>query len=213
MKLDTPKTLAFASFVFACSSAPAFGQAFVRPAAMYTSFTNDGFGSKTGQSVSIGTKLDSDRAHEISLEVGYVDWDSTRPIGPAGGGPSFADRATGHLTPVLGDYRFYFSATNALRLYVGGSAGLTRVSGSFDRRLSGVAYQADIGKWKPSFGALAGVSYSLTENVSLDLGYRYFSVSGFDFQTKFIGSTTAGPTVHFDALKANQVLFSASVSF
>lgn len=72
--------------------------------------------------------------------------------------------------------------------YVGGGIGAVRTDFDIDCSLGGFdcttllgANETDTAEWRFAYALMAGVAYNLTQNVALDIGYRYLDVDGGKF--------------------------------
>jgi opacity protein-like surface antigen len=110
----------------------------------------------------------------ITMLNGYVDLGNWSGITPyVGGGVGFA-------------YNKLFGLTDTGTAYGPGTAGLiVPVGGYFD----------DAGKWNFAWSLMAGLSFDVTQNLKLDLGYRYLDYGKYTTGTSHcLAATTAGFT-------------------
>ena len=193
--------------MFSCRTA--FAEGFVRPSAWYLDYTASGLPSKGGVSVAMGASLDSAKHHELSVEVAHAPWSWNKQGGFAGLGWT----GSGHITPVSLNYRYSFrDETARARFYIGGSGGVSKLSGDVLFTGSGARYGGPVDKTQAAWGATAGISGALTSALSYDVGYRYLHTDGFDVSTT-VGATSAGPKIQFPNTSAHILALSLNVRF
>jgi opacity protein-like surface antigen len=113
------------------------------------------------------------------VELSHSRWDANE-VSYEGmiGGPSTADgsiKATYLLANLWGD----FENDSSFTPYVGGGAGVGWADGNVTH--GGAAFGHGDGEMGFAFQLGAGVKFDLTDNVLLDLGYRYKSILSVDF--------------------------------
>lgn len=112
------------------------------------------------------------------------------------------------MTNIWQDY----AVTDRLGLYVGGGIGAGGYRGSLDGDLAlGATVSGSTGISSFAWQAGGGFCYAITDRVTLDLGYRFFSLG--PGQTKIFVTTGAGTIVdNFDTqFSASELLFSIRV--
>ncbi len=182
----------------------------VRPAAMHLNFTDDTFTSEQGFSLAAGLTLDSNRAHELTVEIGRTDWSFSAPFMAS----PFKTTGEGDATLAHASYRYNFLASTArLRPYLGGSLGAAKLSGDIQRVLSGPWYVGQIDDWTFSCAASAGIALRINDHLSAELGYRYLQIGGTDVQTTFRNSNTAGVIIPIEDLKAHVLTAGITLHF
>lgn len=204
IKINPTTLLICALCLGACLSLPARAEGFIRPGALYVSYTADGFSGKGGFGLAAGTSFGATKEHELSLEVIRAEWTWNHPVGFVLG-----TSGEGHYTPILANYRYYFGQADArVRIYAGVSAGVVKSSGNIVRALSGPIWFGSANKTKAAYGAALGVTGKLSTTISYDLGYRYLQSDGFD--VTYTPPTLVAP---FPGLSAHQLLFSFKFAF
>lgn len=203
-------SLGLGAFLRSASSA----EFFVRPALWYADYDASGFDSKIGAAIEAGSYLGATSRHALSVEAASVAWALGRPQ-PATLG-TFGD---GHITPVLASYRYEFRARAARwGVYVGASAGATKVSGRLETQLSGVAYVGDVSTWAATWVGTIGGSATLTQAISVDLAFRYLYLDDVEYSTRLfagVGGFTggAGPARSFPATQAGIIYLGLTFRF
>jgi hypothetical protein len=212
------KTLILAAASLAVfSGSSAFAEMYLRPAAWRADYSASGFAAKIGPALELGTTIESSRQQRIGVEAAYIPW-GLNLLTPTLAPTSFLGVVgDGHLTPVIGTYRYQIREASARwNVYIGGSAGVTKVSGRIETRLSGLAYGGDVNHWATTLAGSVGVSAAVTPNVSIDLAYRYLWLDGVDYSTFVftgVGGFTgpAGPSRSFPATKAHIISLGLTV--
>jgi opacity protein-like surface antigen len=177
-------------------------------------YTADGYSSKGGGSLAFGTTLGATNTHEANLEIVHVPWSFARPEASLSPGGFLGRRGSGDLTPVLVNYRYSFKGPSArLGLYAGIGVGATRLTGDLHRLLSGVAYSGKVKKWTATGAVSIGLSATITQNISFDLGYRYLHIDGADVSSQLISGSQAGPDLTFEAPKAHAASLGLTFNF
>jgi opacity protein-like surface antigen len=156
-------------------------ESFIRPTGGYYFFNDSKYSDKAGFGIAGGSAYGDQNAHELSLEWNYVKWSylSQPPPGILGGS---IVRGSGHIQPVLFNYRYRFGTENAkLRFYVGPSIGFTNIQGNLMSSNASPYYASgSYGKWSLTHSASAGVQIKLLQNLSLDAGLRYLWIKEVD---------------------------------
>jgi opacity protein-like surface antigen len=181
----------------------------VRPAAMHLNFTDDTFTSEEGFSLAAGLTLGSNRAHELSVEIGRTDWEFSAPLFVFNN-TQFKTTGQGDATLAHVSYRYNFLPSTArLRPYLGGSLGAAKLSGDIERKLSGPWYVGQIDDWTLSYAASTGVALRLNDHISVELGYRYLQIDG----TTHRGSSTPGVIITIEDLNAHVITAGVTIHF
>jgi opacity protein-like surface antigen len=206
------KTMLACAFCFgAFTCRAAFTEGFIRPAAWYLDYTEAEMPSKAGASLAAGARFGEIKQHELSLEVARASWSWDHLSGLA---PGFmlGRSSSGHLTPVLVNYRYYFGAADSRFIFfMGGSAGVTKVSGNVQVVLSGPpSYGSSLDKTQATWSGTVGVTAKLTMIMSVELSYRYLQTQGFEVSSRLATAPgsyagSAGPTIHFPDTSAHAV--------
>lgn len=198
--MTLPRVLILAAIAGASLAAGA-AEPFLRIAGTYNHFHNGGFTDRSGFELAAGTGLGDRGQHELALSFGSVAWDFQHFI-PGDViiqvvGAYNAEEADGHLRPLLAGYRYQFGAPESrLRWYVGAVAGLAQVEGDWYRYVRGsrpLAQTAGFDEWRPAFGGGVGVTFAMGPRASLELGYRYLAVRGFDTDLRLPPNVSAVP--------------------
>jgi opacity protein-like surface antigen len=183
----------------------------VRASAMHLSYTDDNFTSEEGFSVAAGLTLDTNRSHELAVEIGRTDWSFSAPL-YVFNNTQFKTTGEGEATIAHASYRYHFlSSTARLRPYIGASLGAAKLSGDIERKLSGVWYSGTIDDWTFSGAASAGVAIRINDHLSAELGYRYLQIDGTDIQTTHHFSNIPGAVIAIEDLKAH--VLTAGIAF
>lgn len=174
-----PTTLLVCALCFgACSSLTAKAEGFIRPGALYVSYTGTGVSGSSGISLAAGSGFGATKEHELSLEVIRASWSWKQQAGSFVGLGYSGD---GHCTPILANYRYYFGQADArVRVYAGVSAGVVKSSGDVLLALSGIMGTGSASKTKAAYGATIGLTGKISAAISYDLGYRYLQSDSFD---------------------------------
>ena len=192
----------------ACSSLTAKAEGFIRPGAVYVSYTDAGLSGNGGVSLAAGTGFGAAKEHELSLEVVRASWSWKQQFGSFAGLGSTGD---GYCTPILANYRYYFGQADArLRVYAGASAGVVKSSGDVVLALSGVMRLGSVNQTKAAYGATIGVTGKLSAKISYDVGYRYLQSDNFEVAYTFPPPTVVAP---FPKFSAHQLQFSVKFAF
>lgn len=193
------------ALVLACwASATASAEILVRPGLLYAAYANSELSAEIGGSVAIGKALGPTRQHELSFEVGQVGWELERPTTIPGIGTS----GSGHFTPLLANYRYYFTAADpavGFRAYAGVSAGTLLASGDVTFSGSGARYG---GSPDSAFlvGGTLGAVARLGDTLSADLSYRYWAADGANI-------SGGGPAIAFPDPSAHVITLALQFSF
>lgn len=167
---------------FVASGGALAAEFFIHPAAWYADYDADGFDAKIGPAVEAGGYLGAEGRHALSVETARLPWSMSLAAGTLGTFGMFGD---GHLAPVLGSYRYEFKdAAGRWGVYVGASAGVTKVSGRLETVLSGVKYAGDVSDWATTLVGTIGVSATVAPNLSVELACRYAHLDGVDYDTR-----------------------------
>jgi hypothetical protein len=209
----TKKILLLAAFWLGAVSCRLVGsEIFIRPAAWYVDYDADGFDSEFAPAVAIGGVFAPSGRHEISLETAHLSWKWNAPFAP---GSPFRTVGSGHLTAVVGNYRYYFQDSTARwRVFAGASAGATKLSGSNLSPLSGVVLAGNLDGWLSTFAGTFGISTRVAENISIELAYRYVHWGDEDYRTTFAGTGTSTNFIQsFPATRAHVATLGLSFRF
>lgn len=203
-----PITLLVCALCFgACSSLTARAEGFIRPGALYVSYTDTGLSGKGGVSLAAGSSFGASKEHELSLEVVRASWSWWQQAGSFVGLGYTGD---GHCTPILANYRYYFGqADGRVRVYAGASAGVVKSSGDVVLALSGIMGVGSVNQTKAAYGATLGVTGKISAKFSYDLGYRYLQSDGFDVAY----GPPASRAAPFPEFSAHQLVFSLKFAF
>ena len=164
---------------------------FVRPLLQYNEYLTSGYVNHGGYGVALG--FIADQTHELSLELDYSQWSSATFVAPSTGPVGFNTAGTGQILPYLLNYRFYMGGSDwFVRFYVGPSVGLVQVRGHYSLPLEGVTYSTDFNHWSLAWAGSGGLVFALTKHISLDVGYRYLAVSGYDEDLALSGNPALG---------------------
>lgn len=137
------------------------------------------------------------------VEVSYARWKADSYSGQNDdGGDKFSGDASGHVsaTYLLGNLWYDIDTGTSFTPYVGGGAGVAWVDAStqFD---DSDDYGYNDGEVGFAFQAGAGVTFDLTENIALDVGYRFKGILGVDFDAR--DSSDTEPYEHGDLYSHN----------
>ena len=180
-------------------SQPAFAEAFVRPFLEVISPNRDGYSSKVGAGVAVGTNLGAEREQEVSLEFAGAQW-NTSEVSTAG-----IAAVRQRFVTCLVNYRYHVGPASApVRFYVGPAIGMTNNRTSLATVGPASIYAGDDSTWSFTWSGSAGLDIKLTERFHLDVGYRFLHVNATD--TRIHNITYPG-----DVLEAN--IAYAGVSF
>jgi opacity protein-like surface antigen len=186
---------------FTIISTSAFAEAFVLPLVEFISLNEEGYSTKAGAGAVVGTRLGTQREHEISFECGGTQW-NTAQVAPSG-----VLAAHERFVLCLLNYRYHFgSATAPVRFYAGPALGLTNHSIDIAwARWSNVGAGQD-SPWSFTWSGSAGIRFKLTEKIELDAGCRYLHVQSNN-------ATLAGDTHTGKALEAHAFYAGAEFRF
>ncbi len=213
MKTNLTRTLVVFALL-ACQHA--WADDFIRASGWYVDYANSGYSSKTGAGIAGGASFGSDNSHEVGIDVGRVAWAMSKPwsLSPSS---TLGLSGSGHLTPVLGSYRYYIGGPAArTRIYIGGLLGATKYTGDTWLNGSGVQWGAHASKWLSTFGGALGAVVPLTAHISADVGYRYIQTTSTDVDAVLFPSGSGSGLsnrYHIDALKANMATVSLTFVF
>lgn len=118
------------------------------------------------------------------VELSYARWAADSYSGHEQGGEHFGNDADGHVsaTYLLGNLWYDINTDTSFTPYIGGGAGVAWVDAK--TKFDGDSYGYDEGEMGFAFQAGAGVTFDLTENIALDVGYRFKGVLGIDFDAQ-----------------------------
>lgn len=167
-------------------SVSASAETYIRPELLYSTAKMGGDStSKMGYGVAGGTTLGAQAEHDLSLSISLTTftekdtYDETIPF------MNQVIHAEAEIKikpmPVLLNYRYFFlTKTSAVRPYVGASLGFTQVKLSIDGYSTNSVAPGQV--WRSSesksdtpitYGATAGLAWTINDRFALDLGYRY----------------------------------------
>jgi opacity protein-like surface antigen len=209
MKLGT--IAAWAALLFLAGPGRSRGDVFLRPLVDYNEYLTSGYVNHGGYGVALG--FIAAQTHELSLEMDYSHWSSTTFVAPGLGAGSFNTAGTGQIIPYLLNYRFYLGPADwFVRFYVGPSVGLVEVRGHYSLPLAGAVYSTDFNHWSLAWAGSGGLVFALTKGISLEAGYRYLAVSGYDEDLALAGNPALGvKNFNPGSIRAN--VFTAGVTF
>jgi opacity protein-like surface antigen len=113
------------------------------------------------------------------VELSHSSWKAKSYVG-SGGSPGTASGST-NATYLLANVWLDMQNSSAFTPYAGGGVGAAWVTGDVNLNNSGFG-PADGRGTNFAFQLGAGVKYAFTDQVSLDLGYRYKSIQNVDFK-------------------------------
>jgi len=187
------KLAACAAFILI--STPTFADGFVRPLVEFISPHEEGYSTKAGAGVAVGTLFGPQRQHEISFECAGTRWNTAQVT--SAGVAAVSER----FVSCLLNYRYHFGpATAPVRFFAGPALGVT--NNSIDLawvRSSGVA-AGRASPWSFTWSGSAGIGFKLTEKIELDAGYRFLHVQSYN--TIIAGSAYLGRASEADVFYA-----------
>jgi opacity protein-like surface antigen len=147
--------------------------------------------------------------HEVSLTTGLTKWEGDE-FGPVGVARiSFESEQV----PVLLNYRYHFTRSDKLTVYVGPTLGLIHetATGNVLQNVGPVAGLKPVGSyddsaWKTAFGGSLGVSYALSESWELTAAAQVLRVEGKSYDG-------AGTTASTDYEASTRVGFSLGLNY
>ena len=111
------------------------------------------------------------------IEVSHSSWDGD-DYSETGGGAGTVDGDIS-ATYLLGNLWWDFDTGTSFTPYIGGGAGIAWADG--DTTFGGNTYGYGDGEAGFAFQLGAGLKFNLTEQLGLDIGYRYKSIQNIDF--------------------------------
>jgi opacity protein-like surface antigen len=155
------------------------GASFPRDLETVYATTDYTLGLKTGYLIGGAIGMNVTDMIRGEVELSHSRWDANE-VSYAGmvGGPDTADgsiKATYLLANLWGD----FENDSSFTPYVGGGAGVGWADGNVTH--GGAPFGHGDGEMGFAFQVGAGVKFDLTDNVLVDLGYRYKSILNIDF--------------------------------
>jgi opacity protein-like surface antigen len=184
---------------------------YIRPLLQYVSATNvsadapDPKGSKLGGGIAVGCCLGANDEIDLGIEFSTCEikapsYDTYSGIYPYG--QSFQNTDSLRLQPLLGIVRYQFGNKAArVRPYLGLAVGFTNLTA---RSIAKNTTNSTVSEWSGSgtyftAGGLGGIQIRLSDQIDLDVGYRYCGISSSDLTGANVNTSTlyAGVGVRF----------------
>ncbi len=163
IKLITFISLALAAVPFAKAE-----EGYWRASAIYIVPEAAQSDESVGAMVALGASFpvqDSVNTNEVEFEGGWSKWRTSL------GAPTFGERSDMTFIPVLLTIRHQFVLTDTVRLAIGPSVGASYFKASGG--IPSFAQNNDTSDWVFTYGGGATFYLTLSESVSLSVGYRY----------------------------------------
>ncbi len=154
-----------------------------------------------GLGIALGTDLSYSTELPVRLEAEYTyRGQATFKNGPkwVAGYPLYADQSFDVKAHTLMANAFYdINTETAFTPYVGAGLGMAYLRSDYKHRVNGVGFNKSSNDWNLAWNVGAGVAYQFSDNIALDVGYRYV-----DLGTAECGTSTgisAGAALKTDA--------------
>jgi opacity protein-like surface antigen len=150
---------------------------------------NAEFDTGWGINAEIGYALGNGLSFGFSGGYGTADLDVGSLDVPGRGSISFSGEL--ETIPLLGTINYSFPITGSLSGYIGAGAGVLYVDGDSSVTVRGRTFgSVSEDEWNFALQGRAGLSFALSENASLNIGYRY--IHGFFSDDDYKGQMAEG---------------------